>query len=119
MRTKAWSSWIVWLLIPALILACPGWAAAGWNWGISSDSSSKGAEFTLVLLGAACVVFLLLGIKADYENIFTKAPEPERVDQEQRVAFTDMRGVRENLFGGASGADNEDARFELAWSCRF
>ncbi len=53
---------------------------------ISGDTSSDGAAITVVLFATICVVMVLLGLKADYQNIFGNVTPDERKELEARFA---------------------------------
>lgn len=89
--------------------------------GVSGDTSSDGAVITVALFATACVVLVLLGLKADYENVFGEATPDEREAKEkafqERVAAELQNPEYRNLC--ASPETEPDARLGLAWRVDF
>ncbi|OQA26254.1 MAG: hypothetical protein BWY59_01456 [Verrucomicrobia bacterium ADurb.Bin345] len=80
--------WISVMLAVALVFCSAGIGYAGdfvfKTPGVSGDTSSEGAVITVALFVSICVVMVLLGMKADYQNVFGNVSPEEREAREKQ-----------------------------------
>jgi hypothetical protein len=125
MHNGIWKTLLGVTLAASLLLAPVGARAGTLSFrtpAVSGDTSSDGAVITVALFATACVVLVLLGLKADYENVFTRAgaspqnrtaadPDPQTMAEIRRhLDSSDVAG------GGTSG---DEIGVALAWHVRF
>lgn len=112
------------ILVAALILAPLPAANAGSltlrTPGVSGDTSSDGAIITVALFATVCAVMLLIGLKADYENVFTKKTEPPPVyaDDVTEQELRKMAATLDHSVGTAVTEERSSA-IAVAWQVKF
>lgn len=112
------------ILVAALILAPLPDANAGSltlrTPGVSGDTSSDGAIITVALFATVCAVMLLIGLKADYENVFTKKTEPPPVyaDDVTEQELRKMAATLDHSVGTAVTEERSSA-IAVAWQVKF
>lgn len=126
MQNRGWKNFVG-LTLAASLLVAPAVSHAGTlefrTPGISGDTSSDGAVITVALFATVCAVLLILGLKADYENVFTRSdsnrtpmdmrdPDPEVVREITRKFDAATVSAR-----GDSSADPMSVG--IAWHVRF
>lgn len=112
------------ILVAALILAPLPDANAGTlnlrTPGVSGDTSSDGAIITVALFATVCAVMLLIGLKADYENVFTQKTEAPPVCAKE-VTVEELREMAATLDHRVRAAMMEEraSAIAVAWQVKF
>lgn len=126
MHNRCWKSFLGLTLAASLLVAPAVSHGGGLEFrapGISGDTSSDGAVITVALFTTVCAVLVILGLKADYENVFTRFdthrapmeirdPDPEVVREITRRFDSAMASARDD-----SSADPMSVG--VAWNVRF
>lgn len=90
---------------------------------VSGDTSSDGAVITVALFATVCAVLVILGLKADFENVFTCAEPASTQPALTEVDPETLSEIRRRM--DAFGAEPTDARcgddvaVAMAWHVRF
>jgi len=118
------------LMAGVLLLTAPVFALDAediiWNVetpGIRTDTSSDGAIITLGIFIGVCVLLVLVGLKADYENVFGQKQEFKlNVDEEtfaNRISVVLERPEFRDDGFGADAQDEADLAENLGLGLRF
>ena len=126
MRNCCWKSLLGLTLAVSLALAPVAVQAGSLEFrtpGLSGDTSSDGAVITVALFATVCVVLVLLGLKADYENVFTRADHSQ---QSVAAPESDPEIIREisrkldlSSNPARNGAAADPLNVGVAWHVRF